>query len=157
VTEPSEQADTPIGRWAERTARRLRRGIVIGAVAALVFVVLSGIWGMVRSSPLASRLSVFGGRGLDGGVDGTLAVTVTGEGPGGTVHVVDATGGDPTEIVDTLSEMAVAGWRPDGTAVAYSANVATGASCASNPSPGTAPAAPAPRGTRWTSPPRRPT
>lgn len=123
MTEPSEQADTPIGRWAERTARRLRRGIVIGAVAALVFVVLSGIWGMVRSSPLASRLSVFGGRGLDGGVDGTLAVTVTGEGPGGTVHVVDATGGDPIEIVDTLSGMAVAGWRPDGTAVAYSANV----------------------------------
>ena len=118
---PSEQAETPIGRWAVRTARRLRRVIIGGAVLALVFVVLSGIWAMMRSTPLASRLYVFGGRGLDGGVDGTLAVTVTGDGPSGTVHVVDAAGGDPTEVVDTLAGMAIPGWSPDGSAVAYSA------------------------------------
>jgi len=103
---------------------RLRPALFAAIGLALLVGVLVGGWTHLRGSAFGSRSPVFGGRGLDGGAVGDVAVTVSGDG-GFSLMLASGPddGDDLLPLAEGLPGQSVPGWSPDGSHVAHTVRV----------------------------------
>jgi dipeptidyl aminopeptidase/acylaminoacyl peptidase len=97
-----------------RDRARLALGVVV------ISLVLYSCWGNARATPWASRLYLFGGRGLDGGAAGSLHVAVDDDEAGErSVVITGVDDDDATTVAEGLSIPPVPAWSPGGDRVAF--------------------------------------
>jgi dipeptidyl aminopeptidase/acylaminoacyl peptidase len=100
--------------------QRLRDRAGLFTVALVLATVLYGCWGDVRATPWASRQFLFGGRGLDGGADGSLAFAVEDTDAGvRSALVAGVDDDDAATVAEGLRLPPLPAWSPDGDRVAY--------------------------------------